>query len=316
LWGGIAERTQLEALDRRLNGPNGGTSREPPSDERFPHLLTFLHGLYPGRTYADAPKSYLAALEPDLLGERLVEEVLGEDGGAQYLIDVCDAADPRALRQGFVVLGRIATRTGSPEAEDWLRRALDVDVPGRARAVFDAALSLGLETAHGSIGLVLYEALKRDGTPELAGELEPLLPDDTVSLREVAAWATTRRLESLPLAAESGPEDLNERARLLNNLGARLSRLGRREEALDVTLEAVRIHRILAQQRPEAFRAYLAGSLNNLGIALSELGRREHALNATEEAVQHYRALVQQHHDAFLPELATSLTNLRAPIVD
>jgi hypothetical protein len=39
----------------------------------------------------------------------------------------------------------------------------------------------------------------------------------------------------------------------LNNLGNRLSELGRREEALAAAQEAVAIRRQLAQQHPEAF---------------------------------------------------------------
>jgi hypothetical protein len=44
----------------------------------------------------------------------------------------------------------------------------------------------------------------------------------------------------------------------LNNLGAMLSNLGRREEALAATQEAVDIRRRLAQTRPDAFLPDLA----------------------------------------------------------
>jgi tetratricopeptide (TPR) repeat protein len=71
----------------------------------------------------------------------------------------------------------------------------------------------------------------------------------------------------------------------LNNLGNRLSELGRREEALQAAEEAVEIRRGLAETRPDALLPDLAGSLNNLGNRLSELGRREEALQAAEEAV-------------------------------
>jgi tetratricopeptide (TPR) repeat protein len=72
----------------------------------------------------------------------------------------------------------------------------------------------------------------------------------------------------------------------LHNLGAVLSEMGRRVEALQATQEAVDLYRRLAQQNPDAFLPYLAGSLNNLGAMLSEMGRREEALQAAQEAVE------------------------------
>jgi tetratricopeptide (TPR) repeat protein len=68
--------------------------------------------------------------------------------------------------------------------------------------------------------------------------------------------------------------------------------LGRREDALQATDEAVGIYRKLARARPAAFLAYLATSLNNLGIRHSELGRREDALQAADEAVGIYCQLM------------------------
>jgi tetratricopeptide (TPR) repeat protein len=96
----------------------------------------------------------------------------------------------------------------------------------------------------------------------------------------------------------------------LNNLGIRLSELGRREQALPATEEAVTIRRRLAQANPAAHLPNLAGSLNNLGIRLSELGRREQALPATEEAVTIRRRLAQANPAAYLPDLAIALNNL------
>jgi tetratricopeptide (TPR) repeat protein len=88
-----------------------------------------------------------------------------------------------------------------------------------------------------------------------------------------------------------------------------LSNLGRREEALAASQEAVDIRRRLAQTRPDAFLPDLAMSLNNSGAMLSNLGRREEALAASQEAVDIYRRLAQTRPDAFLPDLAMSLNN-------
>ncbi|SNB74288.1 Anaphase-promoting complex subunit 5, partial [Thermoflexus hugenholtzii JAD2] len=77
--------------------------------------------------------------------------------------------------------------------------------------------------------------------------------------------------------------------------------MGRREEALTATQEAVELYRQLAAQHPQAFLPDLASSLTNLGAMLSELGRREEALQVIQEAVELYRQLAVQHPQAFLP---------------
>jgi len=86
-----------------------------------------------------------------------------------------------------------------------------------------------------------------------------------------------------------------------------LSNLGRREEALAASQEAVDINRRLAQTRPDAFLPDLARSLNNTGAMLSDLGRDEEALGASQEAVAIRRRLAETRPDTFLPGLATSL---------
>ena len=101
---------------------------------------------------------------------------------------------------------------------------------------------------------------------------------------------------------------LPDLASALNNLGNRYSEVGRRQEALAPTEEAVRLRRALAQDNP-AFLPDLAMALNNLGICYSELGRRQEALAPTEEAAETYRALAQD-NPAFLPDLASALNNL------
>ena len=103
---------------------------------------------------------------------------------------------------------------------------------------------------------------------------------------------------------------LPDLAASLNNIGGDLSDLGRREEALAASQEAVDIRRRLAETQPDAFLPGLATSLNNTGAMLSNLGRREEALAASQEAVDIRRRLAGTRPGAFLPYLATSLNNL------
>jgi len=143
----------------------------------------------------------------------------------------------------------------------------------------------------------MEEYLLRPGEKELF-RVEPVRRITLWSLA-VAVWSALRRLTPL--------QEAETRARLSVNLGYALSALGRREEALLATQEAVEIYRQLAQENPQAFLPDLARSLNNLGYALSALGRREEALLATQEAVGIYRQLAQENPQAFLPYLAMSL---------
>ncbi|RLE27813.1 hypothetical protein DRJ54_07350, partial [Candidatus Acetothermia bacterium] len=125
-----------------------------------------------------------------------------------------------------------------------------------------------LETALGNLEAVLGAA--RSAPWE---EARPFLevfhralpaPDRTLSLREVQEvlyrlWA--RRAEEL--------EEPEDKALASGMLGNSLSALGRREEALAATQEAVEIRRQLADSNPQAFLPDLAMSLNNLGAMLS-----------------------------------------------
>ena len=69
----------------------------------------------------------------------------------------------------------------------------------------------------------------------------------------------------------------------LTGLSVRLGDLGRPEEALAASQEAVIIGRELAVARPEEFRPDLAMSLNNLSVRLRDLGRPEEALAASRK---------------------------------
>lgn len=101
---------------------------------------------------------------------------------------------------------------------------------------------------------------------------------------------------------------------------ARLARLGRREEALAASTEAVATYRWLAwwfsTARPGAFTASLATALNRHSGALAELGRGEEALAAITEAVATYRWLVAARPDEFTADLAMVLNNQTVRLVE
>jgi len=114
--------------------------------------------------------------------------------------------------------------------------------------------------------------------------MDAALPQRILTLMELSLHIAERRAElarQLHAANEAradAPSDvrdfiLNDLTARIETLGIRLSNLGRREQALAASQEAVDIHRRLAETRSDASLSDLAMSLNNLGIRLSDLGR-------------------------------------------
>ena len=244
LRGGVPRGAEAEQLQRRVRGPESS------------HVLAWLASVYPQRSGPDNDRvSAIAPLEPDLLGEQLVLEVLNHhDTPGSFLDEVFAESDPITRTTGFLVLGRLGVRRGSEgDVGGWIERLVGDDPEATTRPALTALLALRTETAHVPIGPSLARKLtETGGTSALAHHIDNLLPQDepSVSLRELRAWATQRLLDDLDATPE--PEQATARARMLNHLGIRLSALGRREEALAATQEAVTIRRTLAQTRSDA----------------------------------------------------------------
>lgn len=113
-----------------------------------------------------------------------------------------------------------------------------------AKAVLDEAIAAGIdrlwrpamdvaqETAD-PIGQILATVLARDPRPDIVGAVQVLLPESTVSLRELAVVAAQA---SVAIACQGGEPGVIAGA--LNNLSNRLAELGQREEALAAIQEA------------------------------------------------------------------------------
>ena len=253
-------------------------ARTPPEGPRVPSFVALLRHLYAGRS----GNHYLEGLQPDLLGEQLVYRQLSTT--PELLERVIERTDTDGLAHALTVITRLVQRL--PAATAWLE----------------------------PVARPLASAVEESVSPDLAGRLMELCDQESfkasVPLREIALTATRRVLEFARAQATSSEAARHEFARILNNLGIRYLDLGRPEEALATSAEAVDHYRSLAKSRPDAFLPGLAMSLNNLGIQYSELGCREEALAASAEAVDHYRSLAKSRPHAFLPDLAGSLNNL------
>ncbi|WP_435176544.1 tetratricopeptide repeat protein [Actinacidiphila sp. bgisy145] len=128
--------------------------------------------------------------------------------------------------------------------------------------------------------------------------------------RRTARGALARLLRS----RRPGPYDA-DLATCLLSLGSRLAEVGRGEEALTVTEEAVAVRRRLAAFDPAAADEDLADSLANLGIYLSGVGRGEEALGPAQEAVDVYRRLAARDPQAYEPNFASFLSNFALHLI-
>ena len=271
LAGGCADQAQARALIE--------TAPEIMADKKDARAIAkLLHELYALRTWLDG-------VEPDILGEHLVEREAGEDA---KLLDAffATATGPHTVH-GLIVLVRSMGR--KPKALGLITAVLD---------------------QHGKR---LFAHLENAENFALLMELEHHLPLNTTALREIAAQVTQTLLDGL-MALPEEAEVPRQAAivRLTNNLSVRLTALGQHRQALIAIKEAVHLCRPLSEHNPDAFAPDLAISLNNQAGILCELEQHKQALTAINEAVTIRRTLVQLNPDTFSPALAISLNNQAA----
>jgi tetratricopeptide (TPR) repeat protein len=138
------------------------------------------------------------------------------------------------------------------------------------------------------------------------------LPDQSVSLTEfsvtVAAEVVNRARRSVAAAggdidnkakSQPGEERLAHLALSLNNFGVRLSAVGRREDALRASQEAVDIRRALANERPDAFLPNLAMSLGAMSQTLVGAERFAEAAAAAREGLEAIAPFAEAQPQAF-----------------
>ena len=94
-----------------------------------------------------------------------------------------------------------------------------------------------------------------------------------------------------------------------------LANVGRHEEALAASEEAVEIGRRLLQTQPQILPD-LATSLHSLAVRLSHFGRREEALARSQEALDIYTYLAERDFASVLPQLAMCLNRFARHLAD
>ena len=265
----------------------------------------------------------LAGLEPDLIGEHHVTNVITD-----ALADACLdwAGDDREQRQHILTVLNRATRAEHGANANRAAAQLARLVRTQAATLGGGLVKVALETPGRLLDLCpgLEAQLESLDEPALA-EIDAELPPQSLTLMELSLSVAARRVDlarRLDPAAEAADVTLDMHEQFLDHLatrvgrlGSRLSNLGRHEDALAATQEAVHIERLLGKMRPNAHLPNLATSLNNFGAMLSNLGRREEALAAIQESIDIRRRLIQTQPNAFLPAFAGSLNNFGGMLI-
>jgi tetratricopeptide (TPR) repeat protein len=224
----------------------------------------------------------IAPITPDIVGEAAIMLWFGSGGALPNLGIAPQASIDRVARAAPSRVSQVLVRT----TQDFAPAGHD-------------------EPAGWLSGLV------RATDPSALFDISNQIPDQTLALREVAADVARRIADHLrgTLAGRSEKERASL-AKSLMNLGIRLSGMGRHEDALRVSQEAVDLRRQLAEACPDAYLQDLGFSLSNLAGHLIKLGRGEDATRVAEEAVGIRRRLATSGADHLLTDLATSLGNL------
>ena len=309
-------------------------------------VVDWLRALYP-----PAGASFLGSLEPDLLLEYLVVDVLtGADPLPEDALD--DLGENEAVR-AMTVMARTMDHFPGP-AQDllcgllarnsrllvWpaLRLARALDDPlfsGVLARVLDEAplepeilAALGKDLIHTtpSLAVVTVVVFLRIGaglvaTEDFGGAFDAAqclveVGDQLIGSGSHEIGLNVRRaaLDLYRSAHEAGPEYRAEVAFALAGYAAVLSELDRHRDALPVRQEAVSLWRSLERDRPAQYRVELARASANLGITLNALGRYSDAQAAKQEAVGLWRSLERDQPDRYRAELARALANLPATL--
>jgi tetratricopeptide (TPR) repeat protein len=307
----------------------GGT----PTSESAERLLmadTFYAGRRASRVDVDWVRRSLAQaygttdgrivpLEPDLLAEHHVATAADDelvDGCLGWVENESPDLSEQRRRRVLTVLQRATQSEHGPVVTARAGALLDQLVGTHTARLARAIVAVTVNTP-GALASAIDRKIAEINADALVA-IDEVLPPMSLPLLEVSLKVAIRRVDlarhalatNADRAAASVQRATVALATRLARLSIRFSNVGRREEALAASQEAVAIYRRLTEAGRHAFLPDLARSLTNLARDLSSLRRREDALAAAQEAVVIQRQLVEVRPDTSLPELASSLNNM------
>ena len=281
--------------------------------ERRNRLARWVQAQYPG-------SGWWNPLEPDILGEHLIASCFADQPGV--LRDILDTDAPAALIRPLEVLTRAAT--DHPRLAATVGSVLSLALPHLTEVAVAQAKSIGAadlffgDTIPVAAALALLVPVVDLEVESVLTAIQTLPGDSNLVLADLATTLYGVYVEGLRAAADGSEPDesASQLAIALNDLGNRLSAVGRIDEALDAATEAVQVCRSLRSQDRRADNARLALALSNLSNTQSEVGLLDEALASVTEAVQIDRKLGLEEPGVELEAFSTHLNTLGLRLKD
>ena len=246
-------------------------------------LVVWARRLYAG-------PGYWNPLRPDLLAEQHLADTV------QLAFLATTAAQLVAGQrwEAGLLSQMLAELTRGAPNQPVLRAALDELLVGTLPRI----VHLAVATDHAELADLASLALQLAPQPDLAATLVDQMPDYSVRLAELATTLTDQQVTQYRARYRESTSFRQvyfayRLAGSLSILSNRLADLGRLEDALDASEEAISIYRDLVGVGPSwfaaLFRPQMAVLLDSLSNRLAGVGRSEDALAASEDATSIYR---------------------------
>jgi hypothetical protein len=221
------------------------------------HELAKLYGeevpptVQPEESATTGLRERLGALEPDLIGEHHVATVGDNDlieGCLCWIADEPAEMQEKRRRDLLTVLQRATQPEHGAIAKSRAAALLDHLVGGSMESLAGDMVAVTIETPGAMADLFNRQVDTLD--EEALAALDNALPLQSLALMELSLRVATRRAQAAweisnaaaaDTSAEAREQILNRLAARVGTLGIRLSNLGRREEALAASQEAVEI---------------------------------------------------------------------------
>jgi tetratricopeptide (TPR) repeat protein len=274
---------------------------EPALEHTRRSLARWERGLYGGHYY-------LRALEPDVLGEVLVADVLAEvPEMAARLVDV---SDDEQLQREISVLTR-AAQGHRPAALDALTAMLRRDL----HRVLPIGLALTTELGD-PLGVAITSAVEemldpRDPDPDILDLLLGAMPMGSTALENVLDMALIAKRMWAERQLPAGVDKDVQIADLNLDLSVRLLEQGAAREALGCAAEAWTAYDRLCDEHgsePHLFEVGLARAFERVANCSLEVGDVENAVIAAEDSVSHWAAIAREDVQ-YVMQFAAALNN-------
>jgi len=248
----------------------------------------------------------LSSLQPDILGEVLVDQVLDRD--SSLLDTVFDKeAKPEHAEAAMTVLARMARRNS--KTGRWLEAVLENYLPNR----IPEAIAVAQETG-GPIADLMGKAVeKAEGAhkKKLLQKYREALPQKSENLSEFSVTLHGARLENLKLLkGKRTPKQNRLVVDVCSDLAQSLRENGMLREAVGPARIALKIAQQVFTKNTPIDRNNLAMSLGNLANHLNDVGEFREALEKARQSEEIRRELARTQPDAYNADWAMSLGNL------